>query len=234
MRRRPRAAALLLLVAAAAAAAEPAPLHRPAAAPVAADPRAEAGLFAMPEIAEAGRAAAALVEAGDPAAAAARVEALAAAHPEAAAVPLMRAELALLAGDPGAALDALGRATALGADVRPALGDRRLAAAADDPRLAALAALPAAASTADGDLPASHAQMESFFAQLAETLDAIDFHKGRAPESAMRKLRRLFLRAGLDDREVRILRGILADAQRMARLAGERGDAPLSPPPGFG
>ena len=101
-------------------------------------------------------------------------------------------------------------------------------------RLAALAALPAAASTTDGDLPASHAQMESFFAQLAETLDAIDFHKGRAPESAMRKLRRLFLRAGLDDREVRILRGILADAQRMARLAGERGEAPLSPPPGFG
>jgi len=90
-------------------------------------------------------------------------------------------------------------------------------------RLAALAALPAAASTADGDLPASHAQMESFFAQLAETLDAIDFHKGRAPESAMRKLRRLFLRAQPDAREVRILRGVLADAQRMARLAGERG-----------
>ena len=35
----------------------------------------------------------------------------------------------------------------------------------------------------------------------------------------MRKLRRLFLRAGLDAREVRLLRGILADAQRMARLA---------------
>ncbi|HVR81355.1 MAG TPA: RNA methyltransferase [Luteimonas sp.] len=70
--------------------------------------------------------------------------------------------------------------------------------------------------------PASHAQLEGFFAQLAETLDAIDFHKGRAPESAMRKLRRLFLRSALDVREVRLLRGILADAQRMARLAGER------------
>jgi tRNA (cytidine32/uridine32-2'-O)-methyltransferase len=75
------------------------------------------------------------------------------------------------------------------------------------------------------DQPASHAQMEGFFAQLAETLDAIDFHKGRAPESAMRKLRRLFLRARPDVREVRLLRGILADAQRMARLAG-------GPPPG--
>ncbi|UNK50522.1 RNA methyltransferase [Lysobacter sp. S4-A87] len=71
--------------------------------------------------------------------------------------------------------------------------------------------------------PASHSEMEGFFAQLGDTLDAIDFHKGRAPESAMRKLRRLYLRAGLDSREVRILRGILADAQRMASLA-RKGD----------
>jgi tRNA (cytidine32/uridine32-2'-O)-methyltransferase len=92
-------------------------------------------------------------------------------------------------------------------------------------RMAALAAAPAASFAEDErrELPASHAEMEGFFAQLAETLDAIDFHKGRAPESAMRKLRRLFLRAQPDAREVRILRGVLADAQRMARLAGERG-----------
>jgi len=50
---------------------------------------------------------------------------------------------------------------------------------------------------------------------------AIDFHKGRAPDSAMRKLRRLYLRAGLDSAEVRLLRGILADTQRMAMLAGQ-------------
>ena len=91
-------------------------------------------------------------------------------------------------------------------------------------RLAALAG--PGARPADGEErrepPASHAEMEGFFAQLAQTLDAIDFHKGRAPESAMRKLRRLFLRAQPDAREVRILRGVLADAQRMARLAGER------------
>jgi tRNA (cytidine32/uridine32-2'-O)-methyltransferase len=72
------------------------------------------------------------------------------------------------------------------------------------------------------DPPASHAELEGFFSQLAETLDAIDFHKGRAPESAMRKLRRLYLRADLDAREVRLLRGILADAERMAMLAGNR------------
>jgi tRNA (cytidine32/uridine32-2'-O)-methyltransferase len=69
---------------------------------------------------------------------------------------------------------------------------------------------------------ASHAQMEGLFEQLAQTLDDIDFHKGRAPASAMRKLRRLFLRSDLREREVRLLRGILADAQRMARLASGR------------
>jgi tRNA (cytidine32/uridine32-2'-O)-methyltransferase len=66
--------------------------------------------------------------------------------------------------------------------------------------------------------------MEGFFSQLGETLDDIDFHKGRAPDSAMRKLRRLFLRAGLNEQEVRLMRGILADAQRMARLATTKPD----------
>jgi len=73
-----------------------------------------------------------------------------------------------------------------------------------------------------GEPAATHAQLEGLFAQLADTLDAIDFHKGRAPESAMRKLRRLFLRAGLNEREVRLLRGVLADARRMARIASGR------------
>lgn len=75
------------------------------------------------------------------------------------------------------------------------------------------------------DPPATHEQLESFYAQLGDTLDAIDFHKGRTPDSAMRKLRRIFNRASLDERDVRILRGVLADAQRMARLAREAGRA---------
>jgi tRNA (cytidine32/uridine32-2'-O)-methyltransferase len=37
-------------------------------------------------------------------------------------------------------------------------------------------------------------------------------------------LRRLFLRAGLNEQEVRLMRGILADAQRMARLAATKPD----------
>ncbi|MCW1977873.1 RNA methyltransferase [Xanthomonas campestris] len=98
-------------------------------------------------------------------------------------------------------------------------------------RLAQLAAeaTPAAhaAPAADGagprELPASHAQMEGLFGQLGQTLDEIDFHKGRAPDSAMRKLRRLLLRAEMTEQEVRLLRGILADAQRMAGLARQAG-----------
>ena len=70
--------------------------------------------------------------------------------------------------------------------------------------------------------PAPHAELEGFFAQLADTLEAIDFHKGRTPDSAMRKLRRLYLRAGLGPAEVRLLRGVLADTQRMAMLAGRK------------
>jgi len=103
----------------------------------------------------------------------------------------------------------------------PAFSSLNLAAAVQvlsyELRMALLAAGPAAEPAPD---LASHSELEGFFAQLGETLDAIDFHKGRAPESAMRKLRRLYLRAGLERAEVRLLRGVLADAQRMARLAG--------------
>ena len=77
-----------------------------------------------------------------------------------------------------------------------------------------------AAEVRHGDDPASHAEVEGFFAQLHDTLDQIDFHKGRNPDAAMRKLRRIFLRTDLRAGEVRLLRGVLADAQRMARLAG--------------
>lgn len=88
-------------------------------------------------------------------------------------------------------------------------------------RLAQLDAPRGAAGSSGRAEPAAHAELEGFFAQLGETLEAIDFHKGRAPESAMRKLRRLYLRAGLDSAEIRLLRGVLADAQRMAMLAGK-------------
>jgi tRNA (cytidine32/uridine32-2'-O)-methyltransferase len=68
-------------------------------------------------------------------------------------------------------------------------------------------------------VPAAQAAMEGFFAHLDQALHDIDFHKGRSPAMVLRRLRRLFQRARPDERELRILRGILADAQRMARLA---------------
>lgn len=67
--------------------------------------------------------------------------------------------------------------------------------------------------------PASADAMEGFFAHLAQTLDDIDFHKGRSPRTIMQRLRRFFLRAQPDLRELRVLRGILADATRMGRIA---------------
>jgi tRNA (cytidine32/uridine32-2'-O)-methyltransferase len=71
------------------------------------------------------------------------------------------------------------------------------------------------------DPPASSAEIEVFFEHLARTLDAIDFHKGRSPATVLLRLRRLYLRAEPDERELRILHGILTDTERMARLARE-------------
>lgn len=76
-------------------------------------------------------------------------------------------------------------------------------------------------SPAAVDPPVSSADMEGYFEHLARTLDDIEFHKGRSPRTILRRLRRFFLRAQPDARELRILHGILADAQRMARLARE-------------
>ena len=73
--------------------------------------------------------------------------------------------------------------------------------------------------SAGDEAPASAEAMEGFFLHLGQTLDDIEFHKGRSPVTIMQRLRRLFLRAAPDERELRVLRGILADAQRMARLA---------------
>ena len=70
--------------------------------------------------------------------------------------------------------------------------------------------------------PADAAQMEQFYRHLAQTLDDIEFHKGREPTTIMLRLRKLFQRAQPDERELRVLHGILADAQRMAGIASGR------------
>jgi tRNA (cytidine32/uridine32-2'-O)-methyltransferase len=89
-------------------------------------------------------------------------------------------------------------------------------------RVAALAAEPAAAPTIETTPPADAKEMEAFFGHLERALEAIDFFKGRPSDTLMRRLRRIFLRAEPTLREVMTLRGILADAERMAQLAGRK------------
>ena len=85
-------------------------------------------------------------------------------------------------------------------------------------RLAGLEAAPAApALPADTEPPATHAEMEGFFAHLFELLDQVEFHKGKDPAMVSQRLRRLFLRAQPDARELRILRGFFSDTQRLLR-----------------
>jgi len=85
-------------------------------------------------------------------------------------------------------------------------------------RLAGLeASPPGPVEAADAEPPATHAELESYFAHLFELLDEVDFHKGKDPAMVSQRLRRLFLRAQPDARELRILRGIFSDTQRLLR-----------------
>lgn len=74
------------------------------------------------------------------------------------------------------------------------------------------AGAPAATPGAQGEM-ASNAEMEGFFAHLEQALDDIGFTDERRSQKLMRRLRRLFHRAGPDREEVNILRGILSAAQ---------------------
>ncbi|MGH8028460.1 MAG: RNA methyltransferase [Arenimonas sp.] len=76
----------------------------------------------------------------------------------------------------------------------------------------------AAPEPPDGEPTATHAEMELFHAHFGELMDAIDFHKGRDPAIVGQRLRRLFAKARPDQREVRILRGLFSDVQRLLRL----------------
>src|SRR4249919_300947 len=83
-------------------------------------------------------------------------------------------------------------------------------------RMAAMSGQSSAPTPEDPDeAPATFEAMEGFFGHLGELLDDIDFHKGRSPDMVSQRLRRLFLRARPDARELRILRGIFSDTQRL-------------------
>ncbi|MDD5612847.1 MAG: tRNA (cytosine(32)/uridine(32)-2'-O)-methyltransferase TrmJ, partial [Gallionella sp.] len=63
---------------------------------------------------------------------------------------------------------------------------------------------------AQGELPATHQQVEGLMAHLEQTLLEIGFFTTQNPARMMQRLRRLYARARLEAEEVNILRGILS------------------------
>jgi tRNA/rRNA methyltransferase len=80
-----------------------------------------------------------------------------------------------------------------------------------------LAALPVDALPQESYPPATHEDLELFYAHLEQTIVDIGFLDPAAPKRLMQRMRRLFARARLEREELNILRGILAAAQAAAR-----------------
>lgn len=77
------------------------------------------------------------------------------------------------------------------------------------------------AAPAGGPDMASVRSREDFFAQLEEVLSRIGFLKENNPGRVLSALRQLLGRTGLEEREVRILRGILSQVQWAVTQAGD-------------
>ena len=73
------------------------------------------------------------------------------------------------------------------------------------------------APTAPSTLPATAEQMAGLYEHLERTLIDIGYLNPAAPKHLMQRLRRLYNRAGIDQSEHNILRGILAASQKSAR-----------------
>lgn len=72
--------------------------------------------------------------------------------------------------------------------------------------------------------PATHEELERLYSHLEAALDARDFLDRHNPQHLMRRLRRLYGRAGLDRNEVQILRGMLTALAPDAPRQVERAD----------
>ena len=82
-------------------------------------------------------------------------------------------------------------------------------------RMAQLAGSTATEEDAAWDTPFAPAEdMARFYAHLEQTLIDIEFLDPKAPRQLMRRLKRLYNRVRLDDMELNILRGILAETQK--------------------
>ncbi|MDX8386816.1 MAG: hypothetical protein R8M11_09940, partial [Gallionella sp.] len=58
--------------------------------------------------------------------------------------------------------------------------------------------------------PATFEQVDGYFSHLEKTLHEIGFFTTQNPARLMQRLRRLYARAGLEQEEINILRGILS------------------------
>ena len=72
--------------------------------------------------------------------------------------------------------------------------------------------------------PAKHSIMERLFAHMRRMYLEVGFLNPENPEAVMRALRRLYGRAAPNDREVRILRGILNDTEWYLNHVAEKGE----------
>ncbi len=68
--------------------------------------------------------------------------------------------------------------------------------------------------------PADHTQLEGMYQQIEETLWGIEFIKSKTSQGIMHSLRNILSRTGLDEREVRILRGIFHEVMKFLRRKG--------------
>ena len=67
------------------------------------------------------------------------------------------------------------------------------------------------------DLPATHEEVERFFSHFEDVLFQVQFLNDHHPKKIMQRVRRLFARARMEKKEVRILRGVLTEIQKNLR-----------------
>lgn len=83
---------------------------------------------------------------------------------------------------------------------------------------------PAVAAAGSGHAPATVADLEGFYDHLERALAAIGYFERRSPRLLMRRLRRLFNRAGMERVEIDMLRGVLSATERAGSTgAGDAG-----------
>ncbi len=84
------------------------------------------------------------------------------------------------------------------------------------------------ASNPNEALPLAKAEdLENMFEHMERTLTAIGFLDPRNPKRIMRSLRKLFGRSQMDEREVRILQGILSKVDWLLKREGAIDESPL-------